>query len=491
MQVLNALLGWYEKIDHSDEYYLLKYASKLHILQVLSQWLSEHPGDFSAGTITRKNLYALISNIENDAVFAFSAKELLSGLDIVVEDCDAGAFRFGNDLDPSSPQEVHKQLMSTPTYDPALYSPSDTSAAAAASPIVLQTKSRRSSRNPAEDLLDAPPHHTNIRRGSADTLGNESWTHSTATTAIPGDALSSVTNLLAAQETETQKPTTKTRLPVTKEVTKVFLAVPEEEFANEITRMDWVMYSSMRLREMCRYVRTPLAKRSTDPGVQNVHQMVASFNHVAAFVVTMILSRDSPKARAKIMTKFINIACVSLKPRHWCKHFLPFPFHSAGIVLTFIVETKSPKQLQLARRDHRRSRPSAHFPPATNAPAHGPQNREQVQVSAITHGTAAQLLHLPAGVAELVLRQDCVPGPEPPRPELRRGRQQDVLARQCRFQLKLQLQSSRGEAHQLAEIRGHGRGSDDGLLQPADDAPGLRAQRNGAGLAVHPCACRR
>lgn len=321
LQLLNALLGWYEEVDRNDELYLLTYASKLRLLNILSQWVSEHPGDFSAGTATRKNLYALISNIENDPVFAFSAKELTLSLDVVVEDCDAGAFRFGNEPDSPSSQEVQKQLMFTPTptstspYDPALYSPSDTAAAAAASPIVLQTRSPRSSRNPVEDLLDAPSHNQDLRRGSADTLGNESWAHSSTTTNVPSDSIPSVTNLLATQQSEAPNHSTKSRVPVTKEATKIFFAVSDEEFANEITRMDWMMYSSMRLREMCRYVRTPLAKRSTDPNVQNVHRMVASFNHLAAFVVTMILSRDSPKARAKIMQRFIEIAYVSVQ---WC-----------------------------------------------------------------------------------------------------------------------------------------------------------------------------
>ena len=93
------------------------------------------------------------------------------------------------------------------------------------------------------------------------------------------------------------------------------MEIPEEEFAREVTRIDWIMYSSFRPRELVRHASMSGEDKDKAKGLENVNRMIKEFNHLAFFVASMILLRDKPSHRAKAMEKFMNISGVSTSPR--------------------------------------------------------------------------------------------------------------------------------------------------------------------------------
>ena len=91
---------------------------------------------------------------------------------------------------------------------------------------------------------------------------------------------------------------------------RFFMETPEEEFARELTRIDWIMYNSFRPRDLVRHVSLSGIDKDKVKSLTNVNRMIKQFNHLAFFVASLILLRDKPKHRAQALEKFMNIAVV-------------------------------------------------------------------------------------------------------------------------------------------------------------------------------------
>lgn len=87
-----------------------------------------------------------------------------------------------------------------------------------------------------------------------------------------------------------------------------FVEIPDDEIAKELTRIDWVFYSSIRPRDLVRHVILANDANKTAKSLETVHRMIDHFNHVFCFVSGMILLRDKPKHRARMLEKWMTIA---------------------------------------------------------------------------------------------------------------------------------------------------------------------------------------
>lgn len=87
-----------------------------------------------------------------------------------------------------------------------------------------------------------------------------------------------------------------------------FMETPDDEFAKELTRIDWTMYSAIRPRDLVRYNSLKDPAKVYSRSLEDVSRMIAHFNHLSIFVEGMILLRDKPKHRAKALEKFMSIA---------------------------------------------------------------------------------------------------------------------------------------------------------------------------------------
>lgn len=87
-----------------------------------------------------------------------------------------------------------------------------------------------------------------------------------------------------------------------------FMEITDEQVARELTRIDWIMYSSIRPRDLIRDVSLPAEQKEKCTSLEHVNRMVQHFNHIAYWVANMILLRDKPKHRAKTLEKFMGVA---------------------------------------------------------------------------------------------------------------------------------------------------------------------------------------
>lgn len=97
-------------------------------------------------------------------------------------------------------------------------------------------------------------------------------------------------------------------IPVSKIQWHQLMAYTTEELAIEITRVDWTMYSAIRPRDLIRYVTVPSSQRVKAGQVDHIGLMTKHFNHLALFVSGMVLLRDKPKHRARMLGKFMELA---------------------------------------------------------------------------------------------------------------------------------------------------------------------------------------
>jgi hypothetical protein len=88
----------------------------------------------------------------------------------------------------------------------------------------------------------------------------------------------------------------------------IFMDVPVDDIADEMTRIDWIMFSSMRIRDLVRHVSLSAGEKAKCQSLKNVDRTIAHFNHLARWVTSMILLRDKAKHRAQMLEKFMNIA---------------------------------------------------------------------------------------------------------------------------------------------------------------------------------------
>ncbi|EON99347.1 putative ras guanyl-nucleotide exchange factor protein [Phaeoacremonium minimum UCRPA7] len=97
-------------------------------------------------------------------------------------------------------------------------------------------------------------------------------------------------------------------LPLNKFRYHIFMDIDADDIADEITRIDWVMFSSIRIRDLVRHVSLPLGEKEKCKSLKNVNRMISHFNHVAKWVANMVLIRDKAKHRAPCLEKFMLVA---------------------------------------------------------------------------------------------------------------------------------------------------------------------------------------
>ncbi|KLJ10117.1 hypothetical protein EMPG_14502 [Blastomyces silverae] len=282
-KLLSALLARFENIGSAPSPLLMRHADHLRLLNIMSQWVSEYPGDF-AGSKTRKRLTDFIVSLEKHFVFAFAAKEMNSFLEKFVEDDDLG---WAYEDDDNASESVETFL--------------DTSVQSSPATFVARSSDENMSNMSALDLSDE-------NQELASNFSNLSTTSSVYRSgSISSQSFLTLLSVESAQQ-EAQRLELNPKNLLSKEQWKAFMEIPEDEFAREVTRIDWVMFSSFRPRELVRHVSISADDRASAKGLCNVNRMIDEFNHLALFVASMVLLRDKPKHRAEALEKFMNIA---------------------------------------------------------------------------------------------------------------------------------------------------------------------------------------
>ncbi|PBP21338.1 RasGEF domain-containing protein [Diplocarpon rosae] len=280
-ELFDAIIDRLERIaDDRYTHYLTRTMTQFRIITVLAKWATNYPGDFANPT-TGSKLEAFIAQLAGDPVFAAAAHEMrLQVQSRVLEDDDAGWAR----TDVDAEHEVGN------TEDP-----SPTSYSIRTRPVTKWDFEREINNFHIDDGSSEEMVRKESREGSS-ISGPQTWAF---------QPLSLLFHAVEDYQREAAAMIPKGTLPLTKFRYHTFMDISDEDIADEMTRIDWVMFSSIRLRDLVRHVSLPPEQKEK---MTNVNRMINHFNHIAKWVANMILMRDKAKHRAHILEKFMAIA---------------------------------------------------------------------------------------------------------------------------------------------------------------------------------------
>jgi hypothetical protein len=282
-ELFSAILGRLEQVTKDNSmHYLTRTGTQLRIITIVAKWVSSYPGDF-ASPQTRERLGSFIERLSMEPAFAAAAQQMRTDLQLhVIEDDDTGWARTDADVD-SIPNLVDN-FLTTASVRSTVKPSNDFTKSTGNSQILEETVDRQARR---------PSEAASISSGEG---------HSISESSPP------VYQTVEDYEIEARKLVPSSTLPLTKFRYHICMDTSDDDFADEITRIDWVMFSSIRVRDLVRHVSLPLEQKEKCKSLANVNRMIDHFNHVAKWVSNMILMRDKAKHRAQMLEKFMRIA---------------------------------------------------------------------------------------------------------------------------------------------------------------------------------------
>lgn len=271
-QLLEAILKRFEALKRRAPP-VIRIIAQLRYLNILQQWTSYYPGDFAYPT-TRRTLRRFATALAGNREFAVAATEILHDYEAVTED---------DDTDWACSDRLRAQTEQIPTFHTVLDEDSEDDDFAKALGHMSMSSERLS-----------------VARSS--TTGNSRSTQGT---------YSSTQTLL--QQVEQNERLARHLVPnPIKPLTKIqwrqFMEESEESIARELTRIDWIMFSSIRPRDLIRHVSMNAEDKKKFKSLENVTRMTDHFNHLHFLVQHYILMRDKHRHRALMLEKWMKVA---------------------------------------------------------------------------------------------------------------------------------------------------------------------------------------
>ncbi|KAI0974787.1 RAP guanine nucleotide exchange factor 4 [Xylaria arbuscula] len=273
-ELFSAILARLDAIkDDKSIHYLTKTTSQLRTIEAIARWVEIYPTDFARPAI-RRRLDEFITHLSAEPIFSAAALQMQRTLeDAVIEDDDTGWVK----------SEVEDS----------------------------QADSESSEKVAGDSLRQGNDLHDSVSMLS---IGNQTDRHASAGSLISstGGANTKTHSFQFhsyedyEREAATMTPTY--TLPLTKFRYHIFMDMANDDIADEMTRIDWVMFSSIRIRDLVRHVSLSAEQKEKCKAMRNVNRMIFHFNHVATWVTNMVLMRDKPKHRALMLEKFMHIA---------------------------------------------------------------------------------------------------------------------------------------------------------------------------------------
>ncbi|KAJ9132649.1 Ras GEF [Pleurostoma richardsiae] len=279
-ELFSAILTRLDRVkEDKTAHYLMKTATQLRIIEVVAKWVATYPGDFARPT-TRRNLEDLIKHLSTEPIFSAAANQMRNHLENnVVEDDDTDWAKSDKEEQRGS-NATGSGLTDSPKRGGDLHT--------ALSSLRLNEK-------------EANEHSGRPSQGS-------DLSHLERVSSSNGGASQFQFHSYEDYEREAATMVPQSTLPLNKFRYHIFIDADPDDIADEITRIDWVMFSSIRIRDLVRHVSLSAEEKERCRSLRNVNRMIAHFNHVAKWVANMVLIRDKAKHRAPILEKFMNIA---------------------------------------------------------------------------------------------------------------------------------------------------------------------------------------
>lgn len=283
--LLIALIERFEEVNSTDLPMLVRLTSQLRYLAILRDWVADYPGDF-ANQMTRRMMLNFLQGLGHNQAFAVAGKEIAPHLDVVHED---------EDMDWTYSSKGRSRASTTDSFLTRSSAHSDTSTVTADS---------STEDNPEQIAADE-----DLMRKVARISSNSSTSSSIGKSTNPsrGSIQICLRGLEGAQrQAQLLNPTP--RIALDKVRWHQLMDIPEELIAKELTRIDWILYSSIRCRDLIRHVTLSATQRENCKSLEHVNRMINHFNHIAFWVAHWVLLRDKPKHRARALEKFMGVA---------------------------------------------------------------------------------------------------------------------------------------------------------------------------------------
>lgn len=255
--LLEAIVERFDAVRGSSLPEMTRIAAQQRHLSIIEQWIGAYPGDF-AFPKTRQLLESFVYRVSSERIFAVDAREIAADLESVVEDDDTNW--ACSDSTRSS------------KYD---------------------SGTGMSKNIAALSVLDSTPANLTLKQPGQITSASSS---------------STLLTLVDAAETKAKSFIPTGKYSLTKIQWHALMEQPDEIIAKELTRMDNIMFTSMRPRDLVRYVSMNAEAKKRCRSLDNVHRMIEHFNYLADWVINFILLRDKPKHRALMLEKFYRVA---------------------------------------------------------------------------------------------------------------------------------------------------------------------------------------
>ncbi|EME88070.1 uncharacterized protein MYCFIDRAFT_48274 [Pseudocercospora fijiensis CIRAD86] len=263
-KLLEAIVQRFDALEQNASPMIAKSASQLRYLHVLQKWVSGYPGDF-AFPKTKRRLQTFATKLSDSRIFAAASREIGLAIDMIAADDDTDW--ACNDKDRYASGEFSRSSMSST----------------------------------ASTLLDDPEFNFDSAL-SGSTLYDD----------IPMDNLPKLANQQLLYVEQAQRVASGLhpipRNPLTKIEWRNLMEKPDDLIVRELTRMDWIMFSSIRPRDLVRHVSLSREQKNGCRNLAHVNRMIEHFNQLACWVANYVLLRDKPKHRALMLEKFMRIA---------------------------------------------------------------------------------------------------------------------------------------------------------------------------------------
>ncbi|KAF6221340.1 hypothetical protein HO133_002195 [Letharia lupina] len=287
--LIKAIVHRFEGLNDRDLPHLNRKTSQLRYLNILRDWASDYPGDF-AHPLTRRLVTIFVQGLAAFPEYAIPNKEISPHLDVVADDDDTQWACSDKSRSRANTTESFLTMSSVQSAASTLNADSPTLTADSSTEDVVEHIGPEKAQ-PAR--ISGPPSFVPSNSRS------ESQSNGSFQTLL---------NTLENAQRQAQLLTPIPRNSLTKVQWHQFMEIPEEKIARELTRIDWVMYCSIRPRDLIRHVSLAIDQKEKCKSLEHFNRMIHQFNHVAFWVANVILLRDKPKHRARALEKFMSIA---------------------------------------------------------------------------------------------------------------------------------------------------------------------------------------
>ena len=284
--LLFAIVSRFEKLNNDHQPQIIRVTSQLYYLNVLAQWASDYPGDF-AHSLPRRSLTKFLAALANTRIFAVAVKEITLHLDSSIDDDDLG---WESDTRRSRASTIESLF-------------SNSSIRSATSALNIESSTEETNNN---HEFDEFANYRVTRHSSSPSIASSESKSGTQSTGSFQILLNSTEKAQRQAKLLTPAP----KIPLSKVQWHEVMDSSEEDIARELTRIDWIMLSSLKPRDLVRHVCLSAHERERCKSLLAVNRMINHFNHIAFWAANLILLRDKPKHRAKALEKFMRIASV-------------------------------------------------------------------------------------------------------------------------------------------------------------------------------------